>query len=132
MVRCRLPRNMEDGKARSEQKENIRTVNPLNLKECSDALDEALAKDEASVIITKWPCALKKFSQEDRDNFDLTPRVAEIDQDRCKRCGLCSRTGCPAIWKSVHVTINKDSCTGCGVCTQVCPFGAISVKGRTK
>jgi indolepyruvate ferredoxin oxidoreductase alpha subunit len=110
--------------------ENIRTVNPLNLKECDEALDEALARDEASVIITKWPCALKKFSREDRETFDLSPKVAEVDQDRCRRCGLCSKTGCPAIYKSLKVTINKESCTGCGVCAQVCPFGAIKVSKR--
>ena len=41
---------------------NVRTVNPLDLKAMKETLDWALAiEDEPSVIITKWPCVLKKY-----------------------------------------------------------------------
>ena len=48
------------------------------------ALDDAMAKDEPTVIITKWPCILKKFSDEDKADFDLSPKKCEIDQDDLK------------------------------------------------
>lgn len=107
------------------RKENIYIVNPLKLDEVNQALDEALAKEEPCVVITKWPCILKKFSREDRDSFDLSPKRCEIDQELCKKCKMCLKTGCPAIYNGENIVINSDSCTGCGVCMQVCPFDAI-------
>jgi indolepyruvate ferredoxin oxidoreductase alpha subunit len=37
---------------------NVRIVDPLNLKQLKDALDEELSRREPSVIIAKRPCAL--------------------------------------------------------------------------
>jgi len=107
------------------KKENIYTVNPLKLAEVNAALDEALSKDEPCVVITKWPCILKKYTQEDKTNFDLSSRKCTIDQDKCKKCRMCVKTGCPAINSGETITISRESCTGCGVCAQVCPFDAI-------
>jgi indolepyruvate ferredoxin oxidoreductase alpha subunit len=112
-------------KAIGIKEENIYIINPLHLKESEDALSGALAKDEASVIIAKWPCILKKFSDQDKKEFDLSPKKCRIDQDKCKKCKSCVKTGCPAIFSGEQITINKDSCTGCSVCRQVCPFDAI-------
>lgn len=105
--------------------EDIKEINPLDLAEVDTALDEALAKDRASIIITKWPCALKKYNEEDLENFDLSPKVCRIDQDKCTKCRMCSKIGCPAIYSADEVTINEATCNGCGVCVQVCPFDAI-------
>ncbi len=105
--------------------DQIREVNPLDLGEVSEALDAALSGDEASVIITRWPCALKKYNEEDLENFDLSPKVCRIDQDKCTKCRMCVKTGCPAIYSSEQVTINDNTCNGCTVCKQVCPFDAI-------
>ena len=107
------------------KEENIKEINPLKLDEVDDALEAALNKDEASVIITKWPCALKKYSDEDMDDFDLSPKVCRIDQDKCTKCRMCVQTGCPAIYASDTVTIDESQCNGCTVCMQVCPFDAI-------
>lgn len=107
------------------KKENIFMVNPLNLKECDEALDAALAKDEATVIIATWPCILKKFSEKDKSTFDLSPKKCVIDQEKCTKCKLCVKTGCPAIYSGETIEINADACTGCNVCKQVCPFDAI-------
>ena len=105
--------------------ENLYVVNPLNLEECDKALDEALEKDEPTVIITKWPCILKKFSQQDKTEYDLTKKSCTVNQEKCRKCGLCSKTGCPAIYSGETITIDQNSCTGCSLCRQVCPFGAI-------
>jgi len=112
-------------KAIGLKEENIYTVNPLRLKEMEDVLTEALSKDEATVIIAKWPCILKRFSDKDKVNFDLSPKRYEIDQDKCTKCKLCVKTGCPAVFAGDRVTINPDSCNGCSVCAQVCAFDAI-------
>ncbi len=107
------------------KKENIYIVNPLKLTEVDEALDAALTKEEPCVIITKWPCILKKFTQEDKAAFDLSKKKCEIDQEACKKCKICVKTGCPAIYSGDVISINGDTCTGCGICMQVCPFDAI-------
>lgn len=108
------------------KKENIYVVNPNLLDEVDRVLDEAMAKDEPTVIITKWPCALKKFSDEDLASFDLTPRKCVVDADKCVMCRACVKTGCPAIdGTGDHIVIDPVSCTGCTVCAQVCPVQAI-------
>jgi indolepyruvate ferredoxin oxidoreductase alpha subunit len=105
--------------------ENIVTVNPLDLSETEKALDAALAKDEPSVIITKWPCALKKYSEHDLKEFGLIQKKYSIDQEKCTACKMCVKTGCPAIVPSENITISEGSCAGCGICSQVCKFGAV-------
>jgi indolepyruvate ferredoxin oxidoreductase alpha subunit len=112
-------------KAIGMKEENVITINPLDLKATDQALTAALAKDEPTVIIAKWPCILKKFSEQDKKEFDLTPKKCEIDQETCKKCKSCVRTGCPAISSGDQIIINPDSCTGCSICKQVCPFDAI-------
>ncbi|MGI6751318.1 MAG: indolepyruvate ferredoxin oxidoreductase subunit alpha [Anaerovoracaceae bacterium] len=107
--------------------DNIYIVNPLMMDEVSRALDDALEKDEPTVLITRWPCVLKKFSEEDRKEFDLSEKKCVIDQEKCTKCHRCSKTGCPAIQTGDTVVIDADSCTGCTVCQQVCPFDAIDL-----
>lgn len=105
--------------------DNIYIINPLDLKATDNALTDALAKEEPTVIIAKWPCILKKFSDKDKKEFDLGPKQCEIDQEKCKKCKACVKTGCPAISSGDKITINPDACTGCSICRQVCPFDAI-------
>ena len=49
---------------------HVFVIDPNNLKQVDDTLDECLALDEPSVIITRWPCVLKRFSKEDKNEFD--------------------------------------------------------------
>ncbi len=115
-------------KAIGMKEENIYIVNPNKMDEVDKALDACIAKDEPTVIITRWPCVLKKFSQQDLDEFPtMNKHQCEIDQDKCKNCKLCVKSGCPALMSSKDkVEINKTSCNGCTVCMQICPFDAIS------
>lgn len=113
------------------KKENIHIVNPNNLSENEAALDKALSSEETSVIITKWPCVLKKITEEDKRDFDLTKKQCVVDADACKNCKMCIKTGCPALQaKDGKIAIDSGSCVGCGVCMQVCPFGAIKKAGE--
>ncbi|MDR0271702.1 MAG: indolepyruvate ferredoxin oxidoreductase subunit alpha [Clostridiales bacterium] len=103
------------------------TVNPNNLSEVNAALDKALAHDGPSVIITKWPCVLKKSDDKEKypalDKFEVS--------EKCTACKLCLRCGCPAISADKNtVVINPVQCTGCGVCEQVCPLKAIKQRSE--
>ena len=55
----------------------------------------------------------------------------ELDKEKCKKCGLCSKT-CKEhaiFWvKDKHPTFFYDLCSGCGACWIVCPNKAIKTK----
>lgn len=108
---------------------HVYVIDPNNLKQVDETLDTCLALEEPSVIITRWPCVLKKFSQADKSEFQgLFSTKNRVDEEKCIGCKACLKAGCPAMsydreTKKVH--INRASCVGCDVCTQVCPKDAI-------
>ena len=108
---------------------NVAVINPNNLTEVKNALDHALSIDEPSVIITRWPCILKKFSPEDKEEFNTAfKNKCSVDSDKCIGCKACTKTGCPAISfdkSAKKAEIDAASCVGCEVCLQVCPVKAI-------
>ncbi len=56
-----------------------------------------------------------------------------LDEDKCKKCGLCSET-CRenAIFHvdGRYPMFMYDLCTGCGACWAVCPYNAIGTKKK--
>lgn len=113
--------------------EHVVTVNPLQLEDVDKALEDAFAYDGPSVIITRWPCVLKRFSPEDLQEFDLTHKVCTVVKDDCKGCKICTKTGCPAISfdkNTKKAAIDPNMCVGCTVCLQACPFDAIVKVGE--
>ena len=109
--------------------ENVVVIDPNDLTAVKNALDWALSLDEPSVIITRWPCVLKKLSIEDEKEFEgVFKSKCKVDTDKCIGCKACIRTGCPAISfdkNKKKSSISPDSCVGCEVCLQVCPVKAI-------
>jgi len=109
--------------------DQVKTVDPNKLADVKEAFDWAFALDEPSVIITKWPCALKRLSAEDKVDFtDAFQTKCKVDTDKCIGCRACIRTGCPAISfnkETKKSSIDPASCVGCEVCLQVCPVKAI-------
>ncbi len=113
--------------------EHCVTINPLQLDDVDKALEDAFAYDGPSVIITRWPCVLKKFSPEDIEEFDLKHKICTVVTDACKGCKICTKTGCPAISfdkGTKKAAIDPNMCVGCTVCLQACPFDAIVKVGE--
>ncbi|PAT01968.1 indolepyruvate ferredoxin oxidoreductase subunit alpha [Candidatus Izimaplasma bacterium ZiA1] len=109
---------------------HVRKINPNNLEEVKETLDWAFGLDEVSVIITDWPCVLKKkYMDKDLESYENVFRTKNmVLQDKCVGCKACLRTGCPSLVFNKDlkkVSIDSASCVGCDVCLQVCPFDAI-------
>lgn len=96
----------------------VRVVDPYDLAQCETAIKEELAADEASVIISRRPCALLKYVKH--------KPALHVDSDKCMSCKMCMKIGCPAIsFAEGKAKIDNTLCTGCGVCSQLCKFGAL-------
>ncbi len=96
----------------------VRVVDPYNLAETEAAILEELAAPEASVIISRRPCALLKYVKHNKP--------VRVEADKCRSCKMCMKIGCPAIsMKDGKAVIDNTLCTGCGVCQQMCKFSAI-------
>lgn len=109
---------------------HVKQVDPNQLEKMGEAIDWALSiEDEPSVIITRWPCALKKFNEEDKAEFtDAFTDKYQVDSDICIGCKQCASVGCPAIefiQEDSISNIDISQCVGCEVCAQVCPGRAI-------
>jgi len=111
---------------------HIRVINPLKLQDVKDAVNWGLSFDEPAVIITRWPCALKKLSQADKAEFGNYKIPVTVEADKCIGCKACMRAGCPALIYNMEkrkVTTDAVQCIGCEVCIQVCPKKAIKKVG---
>ncbi|MBD5138289.1 MAG: indolepyruvate ferredoxin oxidoreductase subunit alpha [Ruminococcus sp.] len=96
----------------------VRVVDPYNLAETEAAIKEELAVPEASVIISRRPCALLKYVKH--------KPALKVVNDKCKGCKMCLKLGCPAISvRDGKAVIDHTQCVGCGICTEVCKFSAI-------
>ncbi len=111
---------------------DVRVVNPNDLKAMRETFNWAYALSAAgkpSVIITRWPCALKKFTPEDKAEFiNCFEDRCTIQRDVCIGCKACLKVGCPAISfdkEARKSVIDPAACVGCEVCMQVCPTKAI-------
>ena len=70
---------------------NVYEINAFDLPLLEKTIKEEVAKDEISVIITKTPCVLL-------DKRKKPLYVAH--EDKCKKCGMCMKPGCPAMTKN--------------------------------
>ncbi len=114
---------------------HVKVIDPNDLKAVDAALDEFMDLDEPSVIITRWPCVLKRFSDADLNEWpELFQSKNIVDQDKCIGCKRCLGTGCPALIfdkEAKKTSIRRSDCVGCDVCAQVCPVKAISKEVRS-
>ncbi len=98
--------------------EDVRTVNPNDMKAVRRALRETTRSEDLSVIVFRSPCVL----------LDRTRKPAYSVSGACTACGVCTTLGCPAISKDDEgrASIDKAQCIGCGQCAQYCAFGSIA------
>ena len=103
---------------------NVQIVDAFDTKKLENVIKEEVARDEVSVIIAQSPCALLK-------SYVPKGKCVAIPE-KCKKCGLCLASGCPAITKNEDGTISIDQtlCNGCGLCMQNCHFDAIELKKK--
>ena len=96
----------------------VRVVDPYDLSQCEAVIKEELAAPEASVVISRRPCALLKYV---KHKAPLT-----VDTAKCVGCKACMKIGCPAISVTEgKAGVDATLCVGCGVCQQLCKFDAL-------
>ncbi len=96
----------------------VRVVDPYDLSQCEQVIKEELAAPEASVVISRRPCALLKYV---KHKPPLT-----VDAAKCVGCKACMKIGCPAISVTGgKAGVDPTLCVGCGVCQQLCKFDAL-------
>ena len=99
---------------------NVIEIDAFDVIGLEKVIKESVNGDILTVIIAKAPCALLKGQK--------FPFRCEADPEKCKKCGMCLKIGCPALTKNADgtVKINETMCNGCGLCMSYCKFGAIS------
>jgi indolepyruvate ferredoxin oxidoreductase alpha subunit len=98
---------------------DIKVINAFDLKALRAGVRDSLDRPEVSVIIVRGSCAMLVRKR-------AHPRT--IDIEKCDRCGVCLRLGCPAIQSADgQVFIESALCAGdiCTICEQLCPQKAI-------
>ena len=101
--------------------EHVVEVDAFDTQKLKEVIKEETARDAVSVIIAKSICALKK---------GFVPKgKCVVDTEKCKKCGKCMISACPAIHKDENgfAQIDATMCNGCGHCALNCPFGAITL-----
>ena len=99
-------------------------VSADDLGELEKVLKDAMDGDEGALIVAYAPCRIAaKLTKEG---------LCEVDEKKCKACGMCFKMGCPAMTRGKEVApgrfqmkIDPSQCAGCKQCGQVCKFGAI-------
>ncbi len=95
---------------------HVEVVDPFDLKKLEKVLKAETEREAVSVVIVRRPCVLLEKQ---------TAKPYKIN-DKCKKCKVCIKLGCPAISVSGDcVAIDGSVCNGCGLCEKVCAFGAI-------
>ncbi len=99
---------------------NVIEVNAFDIENLEKIIKQSVNGDVLTVIIAKAPCALIKGQ--------VFPYKCVEDAQKCKKCGMCLKIGCPAITKQADGTIKIDQtmCNGCGLCKSICKFNAIN------
>ena len=94
-------------------------VNSFDTAELERVVKESVNGDIMTVIIAKSPCVLIKGQK--------FPNKCVAIPEKCKKCGMCMKIGCPAITRQEDGTVRIDAtmCNGCGLCKSFCKFNAI-------
>jgi len=114
----------------------VRVANSFSQKDLTEKISELKKEKGLRVLISKGECRLLTKRKLKEKTFP----IFEIDQDKCKKCGICTdHFACPAIseirkkpGEKPTYYINPDLCWGCSVCMQICPHNAIHLRREKK
>ncbi len=98
--------------------DEVKVVNPHNLKVLEQAIRGGMQEDKLVVLITRAPCRLIERTK------DAPPVYL---REKCLRCYKCLEIDCPALSKDDegYIVLDKQLCVGCNLCVEVCPFSAL-------
>ena len=104
---------------RSVGVQKVLEINAFDVETLEKEIKNSVNGDALTVIIAKAPCALLKGQK--------FPYKCKANAEKCKKCGMCLKIGCPAITKQEDGTVKIDEtmCNGCGLCQSYCKFNAI-------
>jgi indolepyruvate ferredoxin oxidoreductase alpha subunit len=102
--------------------EHVVTIKPFKVRAAKKAIEEAIAHQGVSVVISQELCPL--FA---RRVAPPTKRVFQVNPDKCKGHMDCiKKVACPAMFvENGQARINPLQCIGCALCAQICPENAI-------
>ncbi len=105
---------------------HVQMIDPYDLTQTEQVVQQEMARPELSVVIAKRPCILDR-----RHGPEPAPPLKVIEE-QCSACKICMKLGCPALtWQQEHNTpkahIDPQLCSGCKLCQQLCKFTAIEV-----
>lgn len=89
-------------------------------------------KDIPESVAQAGLAAAEVISLIDRKKIEISPIVAEINEDYCSGCGICIEL-CPynALEynsQKIKAKLTPEKCFGCGICVSACFAGALSLK----
>ncbi len=107
--------------SRSLGVKRVVTVNPLELEQLKETIQNELEAPEPSVVVARHPCSLTQKKD--------TPFA--VNTENCTGCKACLRPGCPAMSlqedeEKTLVLIDSNLCSGCSLCFQLCQHEAIN------
>ena len=108
--------------------EYVKRLNPYDLPQMIDALQDAMQHPGVSVVIAEAPCTVQGVL--------INEEPVQVDQDACMAGRGCEDTpcyhkvGCPSVLLSLEdvrprLSIDTATCVACGLCVAACPFDAI-------
>jgi indolepyruvate ferredoxin oxidoreductase alpha subunit len=112
--------------------ENVKVVDPFNMKEMEKTVKEYLNNGELSVIVAKRRCYLLEAREKRRKGIDVTKfQVNESLTPEQKK--IMKSYACPAFHKDSkgNISIDETICAGCASCVQIIGPGKIGPKKKS-
>jgi indolepyruvate ferredoxin oxidoreductase, alpha subunit len=95
----------------------VATIDPMDIEPAEQVLRQAMAHPGPAVVVARRPCVFV-------DRGQYAGAVA-VDAEKCTRCKLCIRIGCPAIsLDDDAAVVDSNLCLGCELCADICPQDA--------
>jgi indolepyruvate ferredoxin oxidoreductase alpha subunit len=107
--------------------DDLTIVDPYDVREATSQMKEALSRKGPNVIISRRECALYADRGKRRRGEKVTPNSVDHKVCK-RPYTCIRQFHCPAISiddGDRAAEISQDLCDGCGVCSRICPFGSI-------